>query len=334
MILTGNQSTLDSLEKAMSALPVNQTWHAPADYKSPENETTLAKPCRVSGPSTYHRGQTAELVFLPAPAHSGWQFERTDKSGLPHIPVLASAVCNSNRNIELNAQNADNNVRMSEHIICHRLGLEVDNVIVRMPSEDPPLFDLGSIPIVDAIRNAGICEIPQTPVTYWTVSEPVTMISPNNQGFLTILPAPNGNRLLSFDVAIDFPNAIGRQRIQFDLTLEAFAYGAQARTNCNARQMALFRYFRWLIPSIRGFGYTKDNILVAGKKAYVNTPNLIHDGVSLEAVWHRSCLDLIAALSLAPAGRLAGKVISYKSGHTLDCQLMKRLAEHYWTKLA
>jgi UDP-3-O-acyl-N-acetylglucosamine deacetylase len=45
----------------------------------------------------------------------------------------------------------------------------------------------------------------------------------------------------------------------------------------------------------------------------------------LEAVWHRACLDLIAALSLVDSGRLCGKIVSYKAGHTLDTRFMTLL---------
>ena len=45
----------------------------------------------------------------------------------------------------------------------------------------------------------------------------------------------------------------------------------------------------------------------------------------MEAVWHRSVLDLLAAMALIPNGLFVGKITSYKAGHRLDCELVKQL---------
>ena len=47
-------------------------------------------------------------------------------------------------------------------------------------------------------------------------------------------------------------------------------------------------------------------ILVAGPRHYFNPPRLIHNGKSLEAVWHRAALDLLAASKLSPRSLIAG----------------------------
>jgi UDP-3-O-acyl-N-acetylglucosamine deacetylase len=61
----------------------------------------------------------------------------------------------------------------------------------------------------------------------------------------------------------------------------------------------------------------------------LNEPHLLQpDGRSLEPVWHRATLDLLAALALIDSGRLAGTVVSYRAGHTLDCRLMTLLYLH------
>jgi UDP-3-O-acyl-N-acetylglucosamine deacetylase len=80
-----------------------------------------------------------------------------------------------------------------------------------------------------------------------------------------------------------------------------------------------------LFADTRNLGYNWKNILVAGKKRYLNKPTLLHQGKSLEAAWHRACLDLLAALSMLESGRLAGRISSYKAGHLLDARLMSQL---------
>jgi len=80
-----------------------------------------------------------------------------------------------------------------------------------------------------------------------------------------------------------------------------------------------------IFADVRNLGYNTRNILVAGPRKYFNKPTHIHNGKSLEAVWHRATLDLLAAVALIDRGRFAGKIISYKAGHTLDVQIIKEL---------
>ena len=217
---------------------------------------------------------------------------------------------------------------MTEHIIAQRLGLRLDNVVVKMQSYDPPLFDDGSMPIAKGIVQAGVVEDETLPLSYFSVKEPVAIMNERG-GFLLFEPPAEQENVarLTLDVAVDFPNAIGRQRIVFDLTDEAFTHGAMARTNASFKDYILMKTLGKFSAFWRNTGYNRKNILVAGKKDYWNTPGLMHDGKSLEAVWHRACEDLLAALSLWESGRLMGRITSYKAGHQLDVDFMTALAK-------
>ena len=76
---------------------------------------------------------------------------------------------------------------------------------------------------------------------------------------------------------------------------------------------------------MRHLGYTKRNILIHGRRSYYNEPHLIYGDRSLEAVWHRSTLDLLAAVALMDGARFAGTIVSYRAGHTQDCDAMRAL---------
>ena len=145
-------------------------------------------------------------------------------------------------------------------------------------------------------------------------------------GFLTLAPpADPGRPMLAIDAAVDFKTAIGRQRIRFAVDPESFAYGATARTNTSALKMLYCRTIGLLFADIRNLGYSLDNLLVAGRFRYWNQARLCHEGKSLEAVWHRATLDLLAAIALIDEGLFVGEIISYKSGHALDVDMVQRL---------
>jgi UDP-3-O-acyl-N-acetylglucosamine deacetylase len=80
-----------------------------------------------------------------------------------------------------------------------------------------------------------------------------------------------------------------------------------------------------ILADVRHLGYSMKNILVAGPKHYMNRANLVHNGKSLEAGWHRATLDLLAAIALIDSGRFCGTILSYKSGHSLDVDLVREL---------
>jgi UDP-3-O-acyl-N-acetylglucosamine deacetylase len=326
ILANGDAEILERSQAALQDIPVDCCLPADPNCQPGRFQTTLAAPFSVSGPATYSKGQKSTLHFAPS-AKEGWWLRRSDLPEQFPIRVSPRNVWTARRSIVLRSGSPDNYVRMTEHIIAHRLGLGVDNAEITLGTGDPPLFEVGSLPIVEAIEKAGVVEDSSRPLRYWSVKEPVAILN-QWDGFLLFTPAEKGDRHLYFDVAIDFPSAIGKQRVQFCLNNENFRHGAQARTNCSFGIMMYTKTIGKLFADTRNLGYNWKNILVAGKKRYLNEPNLMHQGKSLEAVWHRVCLDLIAALSMLENGRLAGHITSYKAGHALDARLMSNLCIH------
>ena len=144
--------------------------------------------------------------------------------------------------------------------------------------------------------------------------------------FLVFLP-DDGSRRLRLDVAINWHTIIGNQRVIFDVTPDTFAYAANARTNATHRQYQLAKTVGWLFADTRNLGYNKDNILIHGRHRWYGEPRFAHpeSGKHLEPVWHRAALDLLAALSLTGADRFVGTVVSYRAGHTQDCDAVRAL---------
>jgi UDP-3-O-[3-hydroxymyristoyl] N-acetylglucosamine deacetylase len=215
-------------------------------------------------------------------------------------------------------------MRMVEHIIALRNGLEIDNLMIRMDSGDPPLFDRGSADLVEALDRAGRQTVDQ-PVKWVTVREPVTVSSPSG-GILTFHPPADAQRrILDIDCGVNFKSAIGRQRLRVRVTPETFRHGAQARTNAPFLSMLFCKTIGQLFADWRNLGYTTRNILIAGRWKYFNPPRIEHQGKALEAVWHRTMMDLLAAIALIDVGRFVGRVTSYKAGHALDVQMIRLL---------
>jgi len=326
-ILSGDPALAAKSAKAWAAQPVD--WDrmdeaVPLDLCRPR--TTIARTVSASAPGTFFGKQRRTLTLCPTD-RPGWWFDRTDlpaslpvETSIRNVWTTGSVVSN----IVLRSGSPHNYVRMAEHIIALRMGLGVDNLLIRLDSGDPPLFQHGAQDLVDAIRSAGIATQRQF-ARYVTVREPVTVVHPRG-GFLTLAPPSDPARpVLAIDAAVDFPTAIGRQRIRFPVTPDIFAYGASARTNASAATILWCKTVGWLFADIRNLGYNFQNLLVAGKWRYWNRPTHIHGGKSLEAAWHRAVLDLLAAIALIDDGLFAGEIVSYKSGHGLDADMVRLL---------
>lgn len=324
-ILAGDEETIRRAYDAWAAQPVDEEIENGGGYPHQDHQTTLAAPVIVTGPGTYLGHAESTLSFEPG-IEAGWWFDRRDVPESLPIHVSVGNVWTTVRNIVLCSGSPHNYMRMVEHIVALRLGLGLDNVVIRMDSGDPPLFDRSSLRLVEAIDKVGLVE-QNGPPPYVSVREPVT-VGGRNGSFLTFLPAEEGECRLHVDCAVDFRSAIGKQRIRFPLTPDTFRYGAEARTNTSLAAVLFVKTIGRIFADTRNLGYTLRNILVAGPRRYVNKPRLCRTGKSLEAVWHRATLDLLAAVGLIERGRFVGRIVSYKAGHSLDVTMIRKLYQH------
>jgi len=320
-ILLGRENEIRAGYERFAAQPVDQEMMDDVPGDREWRQTTIGKSVSVTGPGTFFGRAQRKLEFEPTAA-KGWWLDRTDIEDSMPIEVSVKDVWTTARNIVLCSGSPHNYVRMVEHIVALKY-MGLDNVMIRLDSGDPPLFERSSMDLVEAIEEAGIISQPDL-AEYVTVKETVT-VGGGNGSFLTFHPAEEGSRRLTVDCAIDFPNAIGKQRIRFDVNNRTFRHGAFARTNTNMWVMLYCKTIGRIFADVRHLGYTLKNILVAGPRRYVNKPHMIHDGKSLEAVWHRAVLDLLAAVALIDRGRFAGHIVSHRAGHALDVNMIKEL---------
>ena len=325
-VLMGDEEAVKASYAEMSSLPVD--WDLSGKPVEPlrKYQTTLAGSASVSGPGTFMGKATRTISFEPT-SLEGWWLDRTDLPGSLPIRVAIANVWTTGQivsNIVLRSGNPHNYVRMVEHIISLRMGMGIDNLLIKIDSGDPPLFEQGSLDLVEALDQCGRVTTDK-PVKYVTVREPVT-VGGTYGDFVTLAPPDDPeNPQLLVDCAINFKTALGQQRIIFPVCEELTRMASIARTNTSYAKVLYCRTIGKLFADVRHLGYNSNNVSIAGKKRYKNEPRLFHEGKALEAVWHRSVLDLLAAIALIPNAMFVGKITSYKAGHRLDCELVKQL---------
>ena len=326
-ILLGQANLLKNLYNEFTKIPVDLDLRRDncTDYIY-KYQHTINKPVEVSAPGTFNSKKNQTIHFEPTDKE-GWWFRREDIAGSLPVQVAyknaRTTLAGGVRNIVLDGIEP-NYVRLIEHIIALKVGLDIDNLMIGVDSDDPPLFESGSIEIIKALNAAGRKKTSR-PCKFYSVKEAVSA-QWSNGSFLMISPLEDITApVLNLDCCVDYNNVMGKQHIKYTVSLENFRTGAQARTDASLKHAILCKTIGKLIPSTRHLGYNRKNILVAGPSRYYSKPKLIHNGKSLESVWHRATLDLLAAIGLISEGRFMGNIISYKAGHAQDVEFIKLL---------
>src|SRR2546423_3607725 len=120
---------------------------------APEFQHTLSKPAGFSGTSL-HTGEKVSLKLHPAPADHGIKFKRKD---LADEPIVDAKIDNL-KTVERATTIGEGSVRVHtvEHVLAALSGMGVDNAIVEMDANEPPIGDGSAQPYVDLIKKAGV----------------------------------------------------------------------------------------------------------------------------------------------------------------------------------
>ncbi len=325
-IVFGSAASIDAAYRLFRGLAIDETRLAESRVSPfPDRRRTLAGEAPVAGIGTFQGSHKQTLTFAPS-GRPGWWIRRMDQPEQLDTKVDIANLWTSAQNLVLRSGSPHNYLRMVEHIIALKNGLGVDDVLLKVNSGDPPLFDQSSLPLVKAVEHAGIVET-DAPATCVAVKEPVAFGGARGD-FLLFLPPADGERNLRIDCAISWNTVIGDQRVLFDVTPETFRYASLARTNATRRQYLLAKTVGKLFASTRNLGYNERNILIHGKNGFVTEPRFPVGEKFLEPVWHRATLDLMAALALTGEHRFVGTVVSFRAGHTLDCDAIRALCRN------
>ena len=326
-VIAGGKSEFAAALGRFNAQSVDECVLSNSETEFSPFRTTIAKPVSVSGIGTFRGSEKRTITFAPS-QKPGWWIRRTDLPEQLDTEVSIANLWTSARNLVLRSGSPHNYLRMTEHIIALKAGLGLDDVVICTNSGDPPLFDESSQPLVKAVESAGIVEKKDSPAAWCTVEKPGAFAGSRGD-FIMFLPAENGEKRLRADVAIDFNSVIGKQRVLFDVTPDVFRRASLARTNATHRQYLIAKTIGRLFADMRNLGYNKNNILIHGSRKYYGEPRFPSgNGKFLEPVWHRATLDFLAAVSLLAPARFAGTVVSFRGGHTQDCDLVRAIVRN------
>ena len=117
------------------------------------NQQTLAGQARFSGIGL-HSGNKVNMTFLPAPPNHGIRFRRVDLDGQPEVDASVENVSETNRSTTLSKGNVK--LHTVEHVLATFSGFEIDNAVIGLDTNEPPIADGSSNQFCQMIEEAGV----------------------------------------------------------------------------------------------------------------------------------------------------------------------------------
>ncbi|GAA5132627.1 bifunctional UDP-3-O-[3-hydroxymyristoyl] N-acetylglucosamine deacetylase/3-hydroxyacyl-ACP dehydratase [Prosthecobacter algae] len=275
-----------------------------------DRQHTLAKPASITGTSL-HTGEQVTLTLQPAPENFGFKFRRMDLEDKPFIPALVEKVQKVERATTIAEGGV--NVHTVEHVISALAGMGVDNAIIEMDANEPPIVDGSSQPFVELIKKAGLQEQSE-PRKIFEIREPIYQETRDGT-IITIVPDKK------FRISCTNVGPEGRftQYISLEINPETYEKEiAPART---------FVYYEDIAPLmekglIKG-GTLEAAVVVRGETLLSKQPLRFNN----EFVRHK-ILDIIGDLMLS-GKRITGHVIAVRPGHGPNTEMARAIVSQY-----
>jgi UDP-3-O-[3-hydroxymyristoyl] N-acetylglucosamine deacetylase/3-hydroxyacyl-[acyl-carrier-protein] dehydratase len=269
------------------------------------HQQTLRQPASFSGIGL-HSGNRVNMTFLPAPPNSGIRFRRVDLEGKPEIEAKVDYVGTTNRSTSLSKGNAK--IHTVEHVLAAFSGRGVDNAIVELDANEPPIGDGSARQYMKMIEQAGI-QAQSEPRQSFGVKEPIML----EQGETTISVFPHDG--LKITCTSSDKKSRFTQFYSLEITPESWE-----RELSHARTFCFFEEIEFLIKNGLIKGGSLENAVVIRDDAILTTEPLRYPD---EFVRHKM-LDIIGDLSLVGCP-IRGHIIAVRPGHSANCELAKQI---------
>lgn len=268
-------------------------------------QQTLRRAVSFSGIGL-HSGNRVNMTFHPAPGNAGVRFRRADLDGKPEIEGRVENVVDTNRSTTLGKGALK--IHTVEHIMAAMAGCGVDNAVVELDANEPPIADGSAREYVRMIDAAGVAPQAEMREPY-RISEPIEI----RVGDATVSVFPHDKLRITCTSADD--QGLFTQYYSIELTPENWRKDlAHARTFC------FFDEIEYLYKNglIRG-GSLENAVVIRDDAVLTNEPLRYPE----EFVRHK-ILDILGDLALL--GRpVLGHIIAVKPSHQTNAELTRAI---------
>ena len=189
------------------------------------HQFTIKNEAKIKG-FGLHTGKEVSMTFKPAPINHGISFKRIDLLGEPILEANIDYVTVTDRSTTI--EKGEVKLQTIEHILAAITGLEIDNILIEIDGEEPPIMDGSAIEFIHCLKSA-ILHQQNAIKNYFIVKEEISYVDQKTGASLKIIPADK----FSISVTVDYGSTIlGKQKAELS-QIELFeSEFADARTFC------------------------------------------------------------------------------------------------------
>lgn len=301
-----------------------------------QKQRTLEKEISFSGKGL-HTGHETTITLKPAPENFGRRFVRVDKDSKPEIFASVNKVLSTSRRTTLTSGNDEIVVHTTEHILSALEGCGIDNCIIELTSDEPPIGDGSALHFVSMIKESGV-KI-QNAKRNFIIIDKVYEFTYGNSHFKVI---PSNKQ--QFTVAIDYnTDALSVSQVTLqDVEKEFITEFAPARTFCFLSEISQLQH----TDNIKGGSLENAIVIVDNFMLREQVLDLIgnnepldeRDSFTVNSILNKGgfrfddeparhkLLDLIGDTSLL-GFPIQGHIIATRPGHEANVQFVRYLQE-------
>jgi UDP-3-O-[3-hydroxymyristoyl] N-acetylglucosamine deacetylase / 3-hydroxyacyl-[acyl-carrier-protein] dehydratase len=277
-------------------------------------QQTLNRPASYSGVGL-HSGNRVSMTFLPAAPNTGIRFRRLDLEGKPEIEARVENVVETNRSTTLGKGNT--RIYTVEHVLATFAGYGIDNAIIELDSNEPPIADGSAREYCKLIQTAGILPQDERREPY-VVTAPIELEM--GETVMTLFP----DEVLKISCTSLDKKGRFTQFYSVEVSPKTWEHElAHARTFC------FYEEIEFLINNGLIKGGSLENAVVIRDDAVLTTEPLRYTD---EFVRHKM-LDIVGDLSLL-GQPVHGHLIAVKPSHAANCELVRRISAQLRKPLA
>jgi UDP-3-O-[3-hydroxymyristoyl] N-acetylglucosamine deacetylase/3-hydroxyacyl-[acyl-carrier-protein] dehydratase len=274
------------------------------------NQTTVREAQSVKG-FALHTGSEVTLTVKPAAANTGYVFKRIDLADEPTVTAHIDHVKQVERATTLGEGNVK--IHTVEHLLSALRGCGIDNALLEINANEPPIGDGSGRLFVDLLAKAGRQEL-DAPVAEYELHEPVR-VTGRDGGYIIAWPSDR------FEVSCTNANHLGKHTQFRTWNPET---GNYAKEIALARTFVFYEEVQPLMEKGLIKGGSLENAVVIRGDAILSREPLRYDD---EFVRHK-ILDIIGDLSLFPV-RLKAHIYAVKPSHALNVELAREIYKQY-----
>ena len=260
-----------------------------------------------------HSGKITNLTLRPLDVNSGIVFRKINNNA-DFIDIGASNKYTVNSELSTTIEKDGHSIKTIEHLMATFYGLGIDNIMVEVDNEEIPILDGSASPFVFLVKSAGI-ELQSSRKKFIKILKPIEVVK--DDSFVRFLPF-NGFKV-TFQVDFKHPFFNRKNQIlEIDFSDVSFEDEiSRARTFGFVKDVETLRK-KGLV-----MGGSINNAVVLDEFKIVNPKGLRFED---ELIRHK-VLDALGDIGLL-GHPLIGHLQAYKSGHSLNDSLCKKLLEN------